>query len=208
MSRKFRGSAAQNVDFTRGEVLVCPGRRYRGYMTDTKGREGPHGRDKDRRVIVLGLGNILLRDEGVGVRVIERMQREYVFPENVTLFDGATAGLDLMPVIEGYDDIIIVDTVNAGEPPGSLFRFTLADVEKKVPYKTSLHQIGVLEMFAIAEAMGRRHDAVIIGVQPEDMSSWGLELTATVEARVPEITGLVLKELEALGIRPERREGN
>lgn len=153
-------------------------------------------------VIVLGLGNILLKDEGVGVRVIERMQRDYTFPENVTLFDGATAGLDLMPVIEGYDHIIIVDSVKTPEPPGSIFRFTLDDIKLKVPYKTSLHQIGVVEMFAIAEAMGKKHDAVIIGVQPLDMASWGLELTPAIEAKVPEIIGLVLCELETLGIRP------
>ncbi len=176
-------------------------------MADRQGRNGPKVSGKDRSVIVLGLGNILLRDEGVGVRVIERMQRDYVFPENVTLFDGATAGLDLMPVIEGYDEIIIVDTVRTGEPPGSLFRFSLADVEKKVPYKTSLHQIGVIEMFAIAEAMGKKHDAVIIGVEPLDMSSWGLELTPAIEAKLPEIIGLVLKELDAIGVRPEPRGG-
>jgi len=159
----------------------------------------------DSRILVLGLGNILLRDEGVGVRVIERMGREYDFPENVTLYDGATAGLDLMPVIEGYDHIIIVDTVKASEPPGSLFRFRIDDVEKKVPYKTSLHQIGILEMFAIAQALGKSYDAVVIGVQPEDMSSWGLELTSTIEARVPEIIGLVLKELGALGVAPSAK---
>ncbi|HEX9861581.1 MAG TPA: HyaD/HybD family hydrogenase maturation endopeptidase [Nitrospirota bacterium] len=158
--------------------------------------------EKTPHVIVLGLGNILLKDEGVGVRVIERMQRDYAFPEGVTLFDGATAGLDLMPVIEGYEKVIIVDTVKTGEPPGSIFRFTLDDIKLKVPYKTSLHQIGVVEMFAIAEAMGKKHDAVIIGVQPFDMSSWGLELTPDIEAKVPEIIGLVLGELDALGIKP------
>lgn len=161
----------------------------------------PHN-EKTPSVIVLGLGNILLKDEGVGVRVVERMQRDYAFPEGVTLFDGATAGLDLMPVIEGYEKVIIVDTVKTGEPPGSIFRFTLDDIKLKVPYKTSLHQIGVVEMFAIAEAMGKRHDAVIIGVQPFDMSSWGLELTPAIEAKVPEIIGLVLGELDALGIKP------
>lgn len=158
-------------------------------------------------VIVLGLGNILLKDEGVGVRVIERMQREYCFGEDVTLFDGATAGLDLMPVIEGYNHIIIVDTVKTGEPPGSIFRFTLDDIKKNVPYKTSLHQIGVVEMFTIAEAMGRKHDAVVIGVQPLDMASWGLELTPLIESKVPEIIGLVLKELEAVGVTPLPAEG-
>ncbi len=155
------------------------------------------------RVMVLGVGNILLKDEGVGVRVIERLKASYSFPPEVELMDGGTAGLDLMPFMEGFQHVIIVDTVKTGEPPGSIFRFTPDDINVKVPYKTSLHQIGMVEVFAIAEALGKKLDAVIIGIQPEDMSDWGLELTPTIEAKIPELIELVLKELEALGICPK-----
>ena len=160
-----------------------------------------------RKIMVLGVGNILMRDEGVGVRVIERLAAEYDFPENVEVVDGATAGLDLLPVVEGFDNIIIVDTVKTGEEPGAIFRFTPDDIEIKVPYKTSLHQIGMVEVFAVAEALGRKMDAVIIGIQPEDMSDWGLELTPTIEAKIPELIGFVLKELKALGIEPTKKSG-
>ena len=159
-----------------------------------------------KKVMVLGVGNILLRDEGVGVRVIERMKESYSFPEGVELVDGATAGLDLLPVFEAFDYAIIIDTVKTSEPPGSIFRFTPGDINVKVPYKTSLHQIGMVEVFAISEAMGHKINAVIIGIQPEDMSDWGLELTKTVEDKVPELIRLVLKELEALGIHAEPRK--
>ena len=154
------------------------------------------------KVMVLGVGNILLKDEGLGVRVVERLKAAYTFPENVELVDGGTAGLDLLPVVEGFDRLIIVDTVKTSEPPGSIFRFTPDDIGVKVPYKTSLHQIGMVEVFAIAEALGRKMDAVIIGVQPEDMSSWGLDMTPTIEAKVPEVMALVLKELSMLGVSP------
>ena len=155
------------------------------------------------RVMVLGVGNILLRDEGVGVKVVERLKAAYRFPDNVELVDGGTAGLDLMHVVSGVDRLIIVDTVKTNEPPGSIFRFTPDDINKKVPYKTSLHQIGMVEVFTIAEVLGKKIDAVIIGVQPEDMSDWGLELTPTIEAKVPEIMAFVLRELEAIGIKAE-----
>jgi len=153
------------------------------------------------RVMVLGVGNILLKDEGVGVRVVERLREAYTFPDNVELVDGGTAGLDLLPIVEGVDRLIIVDTVKTSGPPGSIYRFTPDDIDVKVPYKTSLHQIGLIEVFAIAEALDRKVDAVIIGIEPEDMSSWGLELTPTIEAKVPEIIALVLKELDAVGIK-------
>ncbi|HEY3346013.1 MAG TPA: HyaD/HybD family hydrogenase maturation endopeptidase [Nitrospirota bacterium] len=152
--------------------------------------------------MVLGVGNILLKDEGVGVRVIERLKEAYSFPDNVELFDGATAGLDLLPVLEGLDNLIVVDTVKTTEEPGAIFRFTLEDINVKVPYKTSLHQIGMVEVFAIAEALGKKiGPTVIIGIQPEDMTPWGLELTPTIEAKVPELMSMVLKELEAIGIK-------
>jgi len=153
------------------------------------------------KIMVLGVGNILLKDEGAGVKVVERLRSEYTFPDNVELVDGGTAGLDLLPVVEGFDHIIIVDTVKTNEPPGAIFRFTPDDIDIKVPYKTSLHQIGMVEVFAIAEALGRKMKAVIIAVQPEDMSGWGLELTPTIEAKVPELMSFVLKELESLGVK-------
>jgi len=155
----------------------------------------------DKRIMVLGVGNILLRDEGVGPKVVERMREIYDFPPNVELMDGGTAGLDLLPYLKGVDTVIIVDTVKTGEEPGAIFRFTPDDIDIKVPYKTSLHQIGMVEVFAIAEALGRKLNAVIIAIQPEDMSDWGLELTATIEAKIPELITLVIKELEALGVK-------
>lgn len=168
-------------------------------MSDFEPSAGPGTTEK--KVMVLGVGNILLRDEGVGVRVIERLQTSYEFPPEVELMDGGTAGLDLMPFMEGYKHVIIVDTLKTSEPPGSIFRFTPEDINIKVPYKTSLHQIGMVEVFAIAEALGKKIEAVIIGIQPEDMSDWGLELTPTIEAKIPELMELVLKELEALGVK-------
>jgi len=154
----------------------------------------------DKKIMVLGVGNILLKDEGVGVKVVERLKLKYRFPDNVELVDGATGGLDLMPIMQTADIVIIVDTVKTDEPPGSIFRFTPDDIDIKVPYKASLHQLGMVEVFAISEALGKKIDAVIIGIQPEDMSDWGLELTPTIEAKVPELMALVLKELEALGV--------
>lgn len=160
------------------------------------------------KIMVLGVGNILLRDEGIGVRVVEHLKEAYRFPDNVELLDGGTAGLDLLPVVRDVDHLIIVDTVKTNEPPGAIFRFTSDDIEVKVPYKTSLHQIGMVEVFAIAEALGRKINGVIIGIQPEDMSDWGLELTPTIEAKIPELMALVLKELEAVGVKAEPIESH
>jgi len=160
----------------------------------------------DHRVMVLGVGNILLKDEGVGVHVVERLRESYTFTPEIELLDGGTAGFDLLAFVDGVKHLIIVDTVKTSEPPGSIFRFTPADINIKVPYKTSLHQVGMVEVFAVAEALGKKIEAVIIGIQPEDMSGWGLEMTDTIQAKVPELISFVLKELEAVGVKAEKKE--
>ena len=155
----------------------------------------------DPKVVVLGVGNILRRDEGVGVRVIQYLQDRYAFPGNVTLVDGGTAGLGLLSLIEGADHLIVVDAVQAGEAPGSLFVFTPDELSFQTAPQLSLHEIGLVEVLALLKAVGRRRPrTVIIGVQPEDISLWEPELTPTVRAQVPKLAALVLQELARLGV--------
>ena len=92
-------------------------------------------------IVVLGVGNILLRDEGVGVRVIERMQERYVFPPYVELVDGGVMGLSLLAVVKDAEHLIIIDAVRKNEEPGTLYRFTGDEIPKRVCQKTSLHQV-------------------------------------------------------------------
>lgn len=151
------------------------------------------------RILVLGVGNILLRDEGVGVRVIERLQSLYRFSSNVELMDGGTLGLRLLDPISQTDTLIVVDAVQNGQPPGTLYRLPAEELEKRIVFKNSLHQLNLVEALAYSEILGHRPQAVIIGVEPQDISPWGMELTAIVEARVAELCSRVLAEIERAG---------
>jgi hydrogenase maturation protease len=153
----------------------------------------------EKRILVLGVGNLLLHDEGIGVRVIEELQARYEFSANVEFFDGGTLGLRLLDPIANTDHLIVVDAVQNGEPPGTLYRLDADNLNKRVTFKNSLHQLDLVETLAYAEVLGNRPSTVIVGIEPEDISPWGLELTDVVQSRMGEMCDRVLKEIELAG---------
>ncbi len=152
-----------------------------------------------KRILVLGVGNILLKDEGVGVRVIEELQARCSFSPNVELMDGGTLGVRLLDPIAAADYVIVIDAVQNGGLPGTVYRLPADVLDARVSFKNSLHQLNLVETLAYAEMLGNRPDAVIIGIEPEDISPWGTEMTDTVRVRVPELIAGVLKEIEHAG---------
>lgn len=148
----------------------------------------------NRPILVLGVGNILLGDEGIGVRVIETMVAKSL-PENMELLDGGTAAVDLMSVLEGREKVIIIDAVKGGGEPGALYRFTPDDVEDLENIHTSLHQVGLLEVLLQMKYLGSMPPAIIIiGVEPEGLD-WSLELSPRVKEVIPRVIELVRAEV-------------
>ena len=153
----------------------------------------------ENHILVLGVGNILLRDEGVGVRVIEHLLADYTFSPNVELLDGGTLGVRLLDPIANAGVLIVVDALRNGQPPGTVYRMSAEDLPRCISFKNSLHQTGLLETLAYAEMLGNRPETVVIGVEPADISPWGLELTETLKDRILNVTGCVLQEIEQAG---------
>lgn len=152
-----------------------------------------------KRILVLGVGNILLKDEGIGVKIVQRLESLYCFSSNVELMDGGTLGLRLLDPIANADYVIVVDAVQNGRPPGTLYRLPAEELGNRVSFKNSLHQLDLVETLAYAEILGNRPDAVVIGIEPADISPWGMELTESVAVAVPEMCSRVLREIETAG---------
>lgn len=152
--------------------------------------------DEVKRVLVLGLGNPLLGDEGIGVRVVEVLKRQ-VLPPGVAVTEGGTTGLGLIGLMEGYERVVIVDAADMGYPPGRVIRFTPAEVQfKAAGAPLSLHQVGLGEALALAEALEiAPAELVIIGVQPGRIEV-GAGLSPEVENAIPQIIRAVLDELD------------
>ncbi|MGQ9631164.1 MAG: HyaD/HybD family hydrogenase maturation endopeptidase [bacterium] len=148
------------------------------------------------RTVVLGVGNILLKDEGFGVRVVQEMEKLPI-PSRISIVDGGTGGLLLTSYIDGADRLIIVDAVDSNSPPGSLSRFTLSDVRSPGGGEgLSLHETGPLNVLQLLLGLGRPIPEVVIwGAQPRSID-WGIELTPEVARSVPIAVEKVLGELD------------
>jgi hydrogenase maturation protease len=157
------------------------------------------------RIVVLGAGNVLLSDEGLGVRAIERLPLAYCLPPDIELLDGGTSGMEMLEELENLDALIIVDAIRANREPGTLIRLVGDDVPVFFKTKLSPHQIGLCDVLATLELLGRapRYTA-ILGVQPESMAL-GMVLTPTIEAAMPELLRRIVDELGELGVHPSPR---
>ncbi|MGA3113568.1 MAG: HyaD/HybD family hydrogenase maturation endopeptidase [Syntrophobacteraceae bacterium] len=153
----------------------------------------------DKHILVLGVGNILLGDEGTGVRLIQKLEEEYVFSENIELYDGGTLGLKLLEPICRSDFAIVVDIVRAGAAPGTIYRIDEKDLSKKIPYKSSLHELNIVETLIYAEELGNKPNTVVIGIEPGEWTSWSTELTEPVRNRMEDFVAAVLREIEKAG---------
>ncbi|NVM21982.1 MAG: HyaD/HybD family hydrogenase maturation endopeptidase [Desulfobacterales bacterium] len=154
------------------------------------GSDAPH-----KHIVILGVGNLLMSDEGVGVHVANNMM-EMSLPAGVEVVEGGTDGFRLMNVVTEADRLIVVDAVKGGGAPGSIYRFDIKDAPTYPDaYKTSVHQIGILEVVHLSELVGKTPETTIIGVEPGSIDI-GMELSAEVEAKLPKIIDLILAEIK------------
>ena len=147
------------------------------------------------RKLVVGLGNILLRDEGVGVRCVEYLISKGL-ARDAKLVDGATLGVDLLEEMKGFDKVVLIDDVDMGKEPGHIAGFDAERLlETPSNEKFSLHEIGLIDVVHLGKKLGYDLSKVrIVGIQPEDVSR-GDSLTKTIKEKLPRLAEKVLSEL-------------
>ena len=152
------------------------------------------------QTLVLGLGNILLRDEAVGVRVVESLGRRFAFPPDVTVLDGGTLGLDLLPRLDGIERLLVVDAVKLGRAPGELVRLEGHEVPAALDVKISPHQVGLQDLLAAVRLLGREPPHVVLwGVEPARLDP-GTGFSTTISEALPRLEAAVLDELDRWGV--------
>lgn len=148
------------------------------------------------RVVVLGLGNLVRSDDGVGVHAALRLMKDPRVPSGVEVIDGGTQGLNLLPVIADATHIVIIDAVNTGASPGTIVRYEVSQLDA-LPGSPSVHQIGFADLLEGLRWLGKSpQNMVLIGVQPEE-TGWGADLSSAVQAALPALAELVIKHLES-----------
>ncbi len=156
-------------------------------------------------ILILGIGNTLLSDEGLGVRAVKMLLEEFRFPEGVSVVDGGTLGLDLLYHLEGVQRLIVLDAVLGGKAPGTLYRLSGEEVSAHFRNKVSAHEIGFQEVLAILELTERSpKEIVVLGLEPESLDP-GTDLSPSVRESMPRLLEECLRQLRAWGVEPERR---
>lgn len=153
----------------------------------------------ERKILILGVGNVLLADEGVGVHTVRRLEEEYDFPPQVRLMDGGTLGVSLMDYIQSCDYLIVVDAVRGGHAPGSVYRLEEEGLRKSLGLSDSMHQVDLVDTLIMCElATGKRPDAVVFGMEPKDipMDALNPELSAEGLASQEKLCKAVVEEVE------------
>ena len=160
--------------------------------------------DTDTRILVMGVGNPLMRDEGLGPRVIEVLREGFNFPENVEVVDAGTMGFTILDLLRGIDHLIVVDAIkDTGHEPGTVLILTPDELSSN-QVMHSLHDTALVDVLQAAELMDRAPQTVAVGVQIESIDEWVLELSDSVSEAVPIAAAAVLDQLSQLGIVPEK----
>lgn len=145
-------------------------------------------------ILVLGIGNTLLRDEGVGVHAV-RALAGLPGPDGVELLDGGTAGADLLDAISDRDQLIVVDALDAPVPPGTILKLRPEDLRADPSGGLSLHEFGIAETLMMARHLGcGPHHVTIIAIKPQD-TQCGLELSPQMQQWMPRLVATILREI-------------
>ncbi|HET6466714.1 MAG TPA: HyaD/HybD family hydrogenase maturation endopeptidase [Nitrospiria bacterium] len=158
-------------------------------------------------IVVLGVGNTLMRDDGIGVRAVRTLAETYDLPAHVRLVDGGVAGLRCLSAFEGAEYLLIVDAVYGEKTPGAIDRLAPEELPERQGAVFSAHEIGVSELLSVARLLGKLPRTRILAVQAKEAQSVGLDLTPELQCALHRVVEVLVEELRALGVEPVRKEG-
>lgn len=145
----------------------------------------------EKTILVLGVGNVLLSDEGVGVHVVKKLNT-IGLPSVVEIIDGGTSGYELIDFFRNKKKVIIIDCVNSDEPPGTLLLISPQQLDLLRRQSVSIHQVGLYELLAQAELINPPPEIIILGIVPENIERFSMELSQTLQSALDGIVQKVL----------------
>lgn len=156
-------------------------------------------------VTVLGVGNVILTDEGFGVRVVEYLDKNYEFSDNVQLIDGGTLGIELTKFITGTEKLLIIDSVNSGGEKGKVFCFTNDEVFAHFEEKISAHEVGIKDVLALLKVTGKYPEEVAVtGAEPYDLNA-GVGLSGDMQKLLPKVAEKAIEILKTWEVKVTKK---
>ncbi|WP_432667242.1 hydrogenase maturation protease [Wukongibacter baidiensis] len=147
-----------------------------------------------KKIAVVGIGNLLLRDDGIGVHVINELLRKNIEDE-IELIDGGTSIFDLLDVFVKNDKVIIIDSLKGGHLPGTIYKVPPKELGSYIKANSSLHDVQVLDIIRSANLMGYYPNVIIIGIEPEEIY-YDMDLSSTLKDQIPRIIKVVEEEID------------
>ena len=156
--------------------------------------------DTRKNIGILGIGNLLMQDEGFGVHFIEHLTNNYTIPDHVSILDGGTAGIMLAPFIEDVDYLYVIDTVAIDDEPGTIHRFSDDDVRTgNIQMRMSPHQVGLLDILAMCKMRDKAPEKTeMITVVPKDLNV-SIGLSDCLQPKIAEVTEILVEALAGRG---------
>lgn len=154
-------------------------------------------------ILVLGLGNLVMSDDALGSRAIIELEKRYRFPDQVTLLDGGTLGLDLLPRLEGVERLLVIDALQMGEVAGKVFRLEGEEVPRAFANKLSVHQMGLQDLLAVAELQGHLPAQLVVWGAQADSIEMGTDMSPAMISGMEQVITGVVEELAGWGAKPQ-----
>ena len=160
--------------------------------------------EKKEKVTILGVGNILLRDEGFGVHFISWFSERYKPSEDVSIIDGGTLGYALIDIICSCDHLIVIDVLKAKDTPGSIYRFNTEEMQAHMPPPTTAHEVTFFDVLFKVELLDELPQTLFLCIVPQDYGEMNMEMTSVMKEKFPVMEKLLLTELSKLNVTLER----
>ena len=162
--------------------------------------------EKKEKVTILGVGNILLRDEGFGVHFIRWFSQRYKPEESVSIIDGGTLGYALIDIICSCENLIVIDVLKAKDIPGSIYRFNTEEMQAHMPPPTTAHEVTFFDVLFKVELMDELPETIFLCIVPQDFGDMNMEMTPVMREKFPVMEKFLLAELSKLAVTLERIE--
>ena len=157
-------------------------------------------------ITVLGIGNLLMHDDGAGIHAVQKLMDNYSFEPAIQLIDGGTMGSELLPIFEEADKLIIVDAVNFNEEPGFIGTIENDDILTRLMTKLSMHHLGLTDVLSQVKLLDIEPSQIyLVGIQPEDLNELTMELSEAVSLRVDRMLEVVLLKLKEWGVSAQKK---
>lgn len=156
--------------------------------------------------LLIGVGNVLFTDEGVGVYAAKYIDANYSYDDSLEIIDGGVLGFKLMALFQEYDNVIILDTVSIEDAPGSVYRLPAEELLGLGSYRKTAHEVEIVEMLEICSMLEKIANVVIIGIVPKDIESVKNDMTQEILSGFELFIDTTLKELNSLGVQYEKKD--